>query len=151
MNPGEIPPVSWPLDDKFLTARNAAILAFIRRQQPSAHSDVASVLTASAGGLAGVQWYCPDVHRYAYMVLHSRDNTIFGIAYGMQSLAFRLPPGMIPEAVTSGGSVDAAIGDEWVLFPPWGQARPEGDLQRWCKIAYFYAAGGGFRGTGTEP
>ena len=135
--------MSWPLVDKFLTARNEAILTFVRREQPSAHSDVASALTESAKGLAGAQWYCPDVHRYAYTILHSRDNTIFGIAFGMQSLAFRLPPAMIPEAVASGGSVDAGIGDEWVLFSPWGQARPGGDLKRWCKAAYFYTVEGG--------
>jgi GMP synthase-like glutamine amidotransferase len=142
MNPGEVPSVSWPLDKKFLTAGNEAIVAFIRRRQPSAHSDVASILTESAKGLAGVRWYCPDVHRYAYVVLHSGDNTIFGIAYGMQSLAFRLPPALILEAVTGGGTVDAEIGDEWVLFPPWGRARPGGDLARWCKVAYHYAVEG---------
>ena len=94
--------MSWPLDEKFVTPRNEAILAFIRREQPSAHDDVASVLTGSAKGLTGVQWYCRGVHRYAYILLHSGDNTIFGIAYGMQALAFRLPPAMIPGAVASG-------------------------------------------------
>jgi hypothetical protein len=133
------------LEDRFRTAENAAIIAFIEREHPSAHDDVASVLIESAKGLPDVQWYCPDVHRYAYVVLHTRSHRIFGIAFSMSGLAYRFPPGTIPEAVAAGGKVSAEIGDEWVLVQPWQPGAPrtatQERLKRWCKIAHDYAVG----------
>ena len=137
--------MAWSLEDRFRTAENEAIIAFIERENPSAHDDVAGVLTESAKGLPDVQWYCPDVHRYAYVVLHTRSNRIFGIAFSMSGLAYRLPPGTIPEAVTEGGKVYSEIGDEWVLVQAWKpeetMAVTRNRLKRWCKIAHDYAGG----------
>ena len=36
---------------------------------PSEQSDVADELIRSAGGLAGVSHYCPDLSRYAFVLL----------------------------------------------------------------------------------
>lgn len=106
---------------------------------------MASALTDSAKGLPDVQWYCPDTWAYAYVVLHTRSNRIFGIAFGMGGLAFRLPARVIPEAVGDAGEVYSEIGDEWVLFPPWQVDKPrnmtQARLKRWCKVAHDYAVG----------
>lgn len=134
----------WPLEAKFRIAENEDVLAFIERENPSAHDNVASVLTDSANGLPDVQWYCPDVHAYAYMVLHTRDNRIFALAFGMNGLAYRVPPKMIPEALANCGSACSDIGADWVLIAPWPQggapqaAAPNHKL--WCKIAHDYVA-----------
>ena len=127
----------WSLDDRFRTAENQAIIAFIERENPSAHDNVASALTDSAKGLPDVQWYCPDSWAYAYVVLHTRSNRIFGIAFSMRGLAFRLPARVIPEAVADGGEVYSEIGDEWVL---WRVDNPI-QLNRWCKVVHDYSVG----------
>jgi hypothetical protein len=126
----------WPLDHTFKTVENEAIIAFIEREQPSAHDDVASALIESAKGLTDVRWHCPDPHAYAYVVLHTRANTIFGIAFGMRSLAYRLPRDAIQDAVAEGGTVCAEIGDDWLLCQPWGMPVR---LKHWCKTAHDHA------------
>jgi hypothetical protein len=132
------------LDERFVTAGNADVLAFIARANPSAHSDVASVLCASANGLSGVAWYCPDKHAYAYVALHTRDSRIFAIACGMDGLAYRLPSGMIPVALEQGACRCPEIGADWVWLPPWQAGTPGAsgpDLRYWCKTAHDHVAG----------
>ena len=131
----------WSLESRFEIAANAEVLAFIAAQQPSAHDDVASALIESAAGLPGVGWYCPDPHRYAYVVLHDRQHRIFGIAFGMRVLAYRLPRERRAEALSSGGSPCGEVGAEWIAFPPWEGAEPGVRLRRWCGIAFEYACG----------
>lgn len=133
----------WPLDDRFRIPDNQAILDFIQRVNPSAHDTVATVLTESAKGMSDVKWYCPDIHSYAYLVLHTQGNRIFGIAFGQSGLAYRLPRERVAEAVAEGGRVYSHIGDDWVLLEPW---RPDeatevtwARLKRWCKIAHDHA------------
>jgi hypothetical protein len=133
--------MAWPRDARFTIGTNADVLAFIERKQPSAHDDVASALMQSARGLSQVEWYCPDPHRYAYVVLHTRDNRIFGVAFGMSALAYRLPPGRIAEAVSEGGRVYAEIGDDWVAFEPWEGRDAAARLRRWCGVACAHARG----------
>ncbi len=134
--------MAWPLNAKFRIAENEDVLAFIERENPSAHDDVASVLTASAEGLPDVQWYCPDALSYAFMVLHTRDNRIFAIAFGMSGLAYRVPPKQIPEAAAEGGSPCSQIGADWILLAPWPRgAAPQAaapNLRHWSKIAHDY-------------
>ena len=72
----------WPLDERFRIPENRAILDFVQRDNPSAHDDVATVLTESAKGMSDAGWYCPDVQSYAYVVLHTQGDRIFGIAFG---------------------------------------------------------------------
>jgi hypothetical protein len=100
---------------------------------------VADALTNSARGLSDVQRYCPNVHAYAYFVLHTHDNRIFAIAFGQRALVYRLPCERIAEALAEGGSVQAEIGDDWILFDPW--ATSGGVAPKWCKIAHDFAVG----------
>ncbi|MGQ0577840.1 MAG: hypothetical protein ACT4PQ_02890 [Betaproteobacteria bacterium] len=103
----------------------------------SAHDEVADALRESARGLPDVESYCPNVHAYAYFVLHTRSNRIFGIAFGQRSLAYRLPQERIAEALAEGGSVCSEIGEDWVVLDPWranGTAAP-----KWCKLAHDHA------------
>ena len=78
----------WTIDDRFKIADNTAVVDFIvQHTNLSAHDEAADALTQSAQGLSDVGWYCPDVHCYAYFVLHTRRNRIFGIAFGQRGLA----------------------------------------------------------------
>lgn len=94
------------------------------------------MLTCSAEGLRDVRWYCPDTARYAYVVLHTGGQRIFGLAFGMSAIAFRLPAAVIPEAQQDGGRVDPAIGPDWVVW----QGRAPSNSRRWCKLAHDHAA-----------
>ena len=133
----------WPLDERFRIPENRAVLEFIERVNPSAHDDVATALTESAKGMSDVRRYCPAVHSYAYVVLHTQGNRIFGIAFGQRGLAYRLSPERIPEAIAEGGEVYPVIGDDWVMLEPWlPDERLEVTferLKRWCKIAHDHA------------
>ncbi len=128
----------WTIDDRFKIADNQAIVSYIIGHPVlSAHDEVADALRESARGLSDVESYCPDVHSYAYFVLHTRSNRIFGIAFGQRALAYRLPQERIAEALAEGGSVCSEIGDDWVLLDPWrtnGPAAP-----KWCKVAHDHA------------
>ncbi|MSU64039.1 MAG: hypothetical protein EXS31_16875 [Pedosphaera sp.] len=129
----------WSLEDRFRIPENSVVLAFIESQNPSAHDEVASMLTSSARGLRDVGCYCPDLHAYAYVVLHTRSNRIFGIAYGMSALAFRLPKAVITEALADGGSNCAEIGGDWISVTK--------HVDVWCKRAHGYVVSDHF---GTE-
>jgi hypothetical protein len=130
--------VAWPLDERFRTADNRAIVTFIERMNPSAHDDIASILISSAKDLPDVRWYCPDTARYAYVVLHTPRSRIFGIAFGMDALAFRLPRLLHPDALAADGTVYAEIDDEWIQW----RRTTMLDTKRWCKGAHDYAVGG---------
>jgi len=121
----------WTIDKRFRIPANKEILAFLERTHPSAHSDISSALLASAKGLGGVRWYCPDTHAYAWMALHTSEQRIFALALGMNTLAFRLPPEPSQEAIGSGGEAAPEMGDGWVRF----QLGWNADLSRWCKAA----------------
>jgi hypothetical protein len=71
------------------------------------------------------------------VVLHTRQQRIFGIAFGMDALAFLLPSSLHPEALAAGGTVDADIDDEWI---EWRHTTML-DTKRWCKAAHDYAVG----------
>ncbi|HEU4340507.1 MAG TPA: hypothetical protein VFU31_02940, partial [Candidatus Binatia bacterium] len=66
----------------------------------------------------------------------TREKTIFGIAFGMRSLAYRLPQTVIQDAAAEGGTICSDIGDDWLLFDPW--AMPV-RLRHWCKTAHDHA------------
>lgn len=128
----------WTIDDRFRIADNQAIVAFILCHPTlSAHDEVADALTSSARGMSDVRYYCPNVHAYAYVVLHTRSHRIFAIAFGQSALAYRLPRERLADALVEGGRVYPDIGDDWVIFDPWaagGTAAP-----KWCKIAHDHA------------
>jgi len=129
----------WVIDERFSTEANAEVLSFLRRVNPSAHSDVAEELHRAGADLPVVRYYCPDVARYAFAVLHLEDLTIVGLAFGMSALAFRLPEDRIPEALRGGGSLADELGSGWVRFEPWTDvetlAQSRQRLARWCAVA----------------
>jgi hypothetical protein len=129
----------WIIDQRFDTPANREVLRFLRDKNPSAHSDVADELVRSAAGIPGVEHYCPDPARYAFVVLHRRDQTILGLAWGQSALAFRLPGQRIPDATRDCGTVEAELGPTWVRFEPWKDHEPlsesRGRLAHWCAVA----------------
>jgi hypothetical protein len=130
----------WTIDNKFRISGNEAVVSFIlKHRELSAHDEVASVLTRSARGLSDVHEYCPDINRYAYVLLHTGAHRIFGIAYGQATLAYRLPQVRIAEAVAEGGKPCPEIGPEWVMLDPWSPNGPS-TVAKCCKIAHDHAS-----------
>jgi hypothetical protein len=129
----------WVIDEKFCIDANAAVLSFLRRRNPSAHSDVAEELSRAGASVPGVRSYCPDPAGYAFVALHLGDLTIIGLAFGQSGLAFRLPEDRVPEAIRDGGVVAAELGPAWVRFQPWTDretlAGSRQRLARWCAVA----------------
>jgi hypothetical protein len=137
--------VAWNLDPRFKTPENAQVLAFIERENPSAHDEASSALMDAARGLPDVAWYCPDPQAYAYVVLHTRARRIFAIAFGMSAVAFALPPEEVALATVAGGVADTSIGPGWVGW------RIGADLSHWCKIAHDQASLAGGKPSTKRP
>lgn len=53
-------------DDRFHVAGNEDVLAFVRRTNPFAHSDVGSLLLELGKGVPGSRAYSPSFAQYAY-------------------------------------------------------------------------------------
>ena len=137
-------------DEKFKIPPNGAVIEFIRRVNPFAHSDVSDLLMRLGKQVPGAQHYCPSFSSFGYVVLHTGTNLIFAIAIGMLKIDFRLPPALIREALERGEAEPSEIGADWLSARPFprGEARAavEARLARWCEAAYRYAtelAGGG--------
>lgn len=122
-------------DPRFSTAGNADVLAFVRRTNPFAHSDVGSVLLSLGKGIPGAHAYCPSYKSCAYVVLHTESSRIFAIAYGQRGLAFRLAPVSRVRALADEGAPVPEIGPDWVAFAPWGSAEQRARLERWSAQA----------------
>jgi len=133
--------MAWPLDERFRIPENEAVLEFIERENPSAHSDVASFLVDLARDLPDVKWYCPDAHAYAYVALHTRNRRIFGLAYGMGALAFRTPPAQVAEAKAAGGTAEPGLSGDWIVFQGGNVWTIAASLKRWCKAAHDHVVG----------
>lgn len=118
---------------------NSRVLDYVRKDRPSAHSDVAEVLARIAGRVDGVRCYCPDPERYAYVVAYRVDLKIIGLAFGSSGLAFRVPRAHVQSARCAGGTDDPRIGPEWVRFAPWAEGESTSEtldrLARWCRVA----------------
>ena len=106
-------------DPRYQTAENADVIEFIRRKNPSAHSDVGSIVFALGKEIPGAQAYCPAPGSYAYVVLHDEKDRIFAIAFGQRGLGLRLAPASIDAAVSEGAARAPDIGADWVTFDPW--------------------------------
>jgi hypothetical protein len=129
-------------DAKFKIPANAAVIDYIRRVNPFAHSDLGEKLIELGKSVAGARTYSPDYRAYAYVVLHSDANVIFAIASGMRSLAFRLPEAVALDALAD-RAAPCDMGAEWLAFDPLALARPskagDGVLVKWCTTACRYA------------
>ena len=131
-------------DPRFAIDDNADVMEFIRRVNPFAHSDVGSVLFELGKEIPGALAYCPVPSVYSYVVLHTAENRIFAIAFGMRGLAFRLATDDEATALSDGGIRAADIGAGWTRFEPWGRepaAATHARLLRWCSRACELARG----------
>lgn len=117
-------------DDRFKIAANEDVIEFIRRTNPSTHSDPGDVLFKLGKAIPGARSYCPSTKTFAYVVLHTDADRIFAIAFGMHGLAFRIPSSVIAEAVADGGTLEPKIGPDWVRFPPFNGRGETGAWER---------------------
>lgn len=127
-------------DARFHVAGNEDVLAFVRRTNPFAHSDVGSLLLALGKGVPGSRAYSPSFAQCAYVVLHTAAWRIFAIAFGQRGLAFRLTPASRLAALADGGVGASDIGPDWLSFDPWNpdmpSAVPRTRLEHWCERAF---------------
>jgi len=132
-------------DERFKIPANRAVIEYIRRENPFAHSDVGALLIALGRRVPGAQYYCPSFSSLAYVVLHTPANVIFAIAIGMHKVDFRLPFELVTGAVESGEAEHSAIGQPdagsaWLSCRPLPKGEPkaliETRLKRWCEAAY---------------
>lgn len=130
---------SQGLPDSLRTAPNLQVLRFLA--PTSAHSDVAEVLTRIVRPLGGVRLSCPDWQRYRYVVA-DQSTVIFAFAMGMDTLGFRLPEELHPEALTGGGKPCPGAGPGWYSFPAFGSLGPAGALESWARHACLGARSG---------
>ena len=123
------------------------MIAFVRRTNPFAHSDVGSVLLELGKALPGVRAYCPSYASCAYVILHTERDRIFAIAFDQRGLAFRLAEPSRQDALADGGVPAPEVGPDWVRFAPWaGGGGADGAehsrrLERWCARALDDAVG----------
>ena len=130
-------------DARFFTAENADVLAFIRRVNPFAHTDVGTIVFDCADAIDGAEAYCPLPSSCAYVVLHTTSNRVVAIAYGQRGLAVRLDAAAQAEAIAAGGSPKADIGADWVEIDPWPTTRAPDQRSacEWMRRAYADALG----------
>ncbi len=126
-------------DPRLFIPANDDVIAFVRRTNPFAHSDVGSLLLGLGKELHGAEAYCPSFRAMAYVVLHTSKNRIFAIAFDQRGLAFRLPRS-VADAIADGGQEAHEIGRDWVRFEPWSgktnAAETQERLRRWCARAF---------------
>ena len=118
------------------------VLAFIRRVNPFAHSDVGTIVFECARQIDGARAYCPSAASCAYVVLHTPSHRIVAIAYDQRGLAVRLGARAREEAVAAGNLLAPAIGDDWVKIDPWPMHRAPAQPSAldWMARAYADAA-----------
>jgi hypothetical protein len=130
-------------DERFKIPENRAVIEYIQRESPSAHSDIGSVLIRLARFVPGAQYYCPSFSSLAYVVLHNNANLIFAIAIGMLKIDFRLPHALVSETRGRGEGAHSDIGADWLSVRPFPRGEPraivDARLNRWCEAAYQYA------------
>jgi hypothetical protein len=130
-------------EKRFKTPANQAVIDFIRRVNPYAHSDLGLKLIELGKAIGGTHYHCPAFSSYAYVVLHTESNVIFAIAFGMRDIAFRLPVGGVRSALAQGFAQSSEIGKEWLCVNPFPAGGPtaevEAQLRSLCTRAFRYA------------
>jgi hypothetical protein len=124
-------------DAKLKIPVNAAVMDYVARANPFAHSDLGSRLIELGKGITGAHAYCPDYHAFAYVVLHNDANVIFAAAWGMSKIALRVP--RTAEALADGGG-RSEIGEDWLAFAAF-PAEQSKVLATWCLAAFSHAQG----------
>jgi hypothetical protein len=130
-------------EERFKIPVNHAVIEYIRRQNPFAHSDTGDKLIKLAKRIPNTRYYCPSYKSFAYIVLHTDADAIFAIALGMLSIDFRLPAVVVIDAVANGSGKASPIGTDWLSVSPFprGLAASANDarLLQWCTAAHTYA------------
>ena len=116
--------------------QNRAVLNYLANK--SAHDGVGGALLAAVKPLGDVQIFSPDFHQYRYVAV-STQAIIFGIAVGMNTIAFKLNEPLRTRALATGGAALLDCGPDWVAFIPFRDDWPEIDLKFWARKAYVYA------------
>lgn len=129
-----------PLPKNLATPVNARVLAHVAPL--SAHSDIAGVLGDAVKALGDAQVFCPDWQSYRYVVVSTR-GVIFGLAVGMDTIAFRLDPRMRNRALLTGAMAYPDCGEEWVavVHPQPDADWPVVDVRFWAQKSYVHARG----------
>lgn len=138
-------PESIPLS--LLVDTNRKVLAYLADK--SAHSDIVDVLQAAVKPLGDVQLFCPDWQAYRYAVA-STNGIVFGLAMGMDTVAFRLDQRLRERALATGGIALPECGDEWVavVHRLHDSYWPAVDVAFWARKACVHARESRL---GTEP
>lgn len=127
-------------EERFKIPANRAVIEYIRRENPFAHSDLGDLLIKLTKRIPNTHYYCPSFRSCAYVVAHSKSNVIFAIALGMLSIEFRLPATSTIDAIADGGGKASPIGDDWLSVVPFQKgltvSANEARLMRWCEAAY---------------
>lgn len=110
-------------DSRFFIDVNEEIIGYIRYANPSAHSDVGSLLFDFARRILGARAYCPIPKSFTYVVLHTAADHICAIATGQRALSFKLAAPGRAEALANGAVADEEIGPDWVQFDTCALAR----------------------------
>ncbi len=121
---------------------NDDVIAFIRKANRFAHSDVSSVLIDVCKEMTGCHFYCPSYGSMAYLALSTESNRIFAIAYNQHALSLRLPDALHADTTADGGVPETLIGPEWIRFNPfeYGRLRWQERLSRWFAEAFSHAS-----------
>jgi hypothetical protein len=122
---------------------NREVIAYLERQRPSAHSDIATELLDAAAHLPARQSFCPDPAGYAYEALHLPNGVIYALAIGMGMLIFRLPEPPQPLETNQTFRLFQEISREWWAVEMFrsGDISHDRDMaRRLCACAYRQAA-----------
>ena len=124
------------IPSELMTDANRAVWTHLEGK--SAHSDVGGVLMTAVKPLGDVQLFCPDWAQCRY-VAASTKNVVFGLALGMDTVAFRLDERLKSRALATGAAAYTACGPDWVSFIPFRDDWPRVDFEFWALKAYVHA------------
>lgn len=127
-------------EERFKIPANRAVIEYIRRENPFAHSDIGELLIKLTKRIPNTHYYCPSYRSCAYIVAHTEANVIFAIALGMLSIEFRLPAALTTAAIADGSGKASPIGNDWLSVIPFAKgltaSANDARLMRWCEAAH---------------
>ena len=124
-----------PIPQELNNPRNRDVLAYL--SNTSAHGDVAEALLKACGSLGDFARFCPDPAEFRYLTVYT-NATIFGLAMGMRTVGFRLPPVFKSRAIATGGQEVSGLG-HWACFDLFRSDWPAVDVRFWATRSYVWA------------